>query len=167
MQQDGYAKRAAYILWGSRGDVGGKDLAAMGGPVSQERTRLAPRVAASWDEHRQRTGQIPNAHWGQVCHALEQFASKEADQILAAKRAQAQRDHAEAMKRFNASNSAPSSSGGSSSGGSYSGGYSGSGSSLDAAAAASRAEHQRNMDTFKRDTQQIRNEIKAIDRKYR
>ncbi len=71
VQQEGYARRAAYILWGSRGDVGGKDLAAMAGPVSQERARLAGRVTASWDEHRQRTGQIPNAHWGQVCAALE------------------------------------------------------------------------------------------------
>ena len=69
VQQEGYAKRAAYILWGSRGDVGGKDLGAMAGPVSQERARLGPRVAASWDEYRQRTGQIPNAHWGQVCGA--------------------------------------------------------------------------------------------------
>ena len=106
VQQEGYARRAAYILWGSRGDVGGKDLPAMAGPVSQERARLGPRVAASWDDHRQRTGQIPNAHWGQVCHALEQYASREADNVLQAKRAQAQRDHAEAMKKFNASSSA-------------------------------------------------------------
>ena len=76
VQQEGYARRAAYILWGSRGDVGGKDLGAMAGPVSQERARLGPRVAASWDEHRQRTGQIPNAHWGQVCGALETYAGR-------------------------------------------------------------------------------------------
>ena len=117
VQQEGYARRAAYILWGSRGDVGGKDLPAMAGPVSQERARLGPRVAASWDDHRQRTGQIPNAHWGQVCHALEQYASREADNVLQAKRAQAQRDHAEAMKKFNASSSASSSSSGTSSSG--------------------------------------------------
>jgi hypothetical protein len=162
VQQEGYARRAAYILWGSRGDVGGKDLPAMGGPVSRERARLGSRVAASWDEHRQRTGQIPNAHWGQVCHALEQYSAKEADNVLQAKRVQAQRDHAEAMKRFNASTSAPSSSGSS-----YSGGYSSGGSSsLDAAAAASRAEHQRTMQQYQRENQQIRNEIRAIDRKY-
>lgn len=161
VQSQGYAQRAAYILWGSRGDVGGKDLAAMAGPVTQERTRLGPRVAASWDEHRQRTGQPPFAAWGQVCHSLEQYAGGEANRILQAKRAQAQRDHAEAMRRFNETSSSSSSS---SSGGGYS--SSGSNSSLDAAAAASRAEHQRNMDQYKRDTQQIRNEIKAIDRKY-
>jgi hypothetical protein len=162
VQQEGYAGRAAYILWGSRGDVGGRDLPAMAGPVSQERARLAPRVAASWDEHRQRTGQIPNAHWGQICHALEQYASREADNVLQAKRAQAQRDHAEVMKQFNAApSSSSSSSGSSSSGGSYS-----VPSASTAEADRSRAEHQRNMDQFKRDTQQIRNEIKAIDRKY-
>ena len=138
VQQEGYARRAAYILWGSRGDVGGKDLGAMAGPVSQERARLGPRVAASWDEHRQRTGQIPNAHWGQVCGALETYAGAEAQRVLQAKRAQAQRDHAEAMKKFNAQSS---SSGGSSSGGSY-GGYSGSTNSGAADAAASRAAHQ-------------------------
>jgi hypothetical protein len=48
-------------------------------------------------------------------------------------------------------------------------GYSGvsSNNSLDPAAAASRAEHQRNMDGFKRDTDRNKQEIKAIDRKYR
>jgi hypothetical protein len=162
VQSEGYARRAAYILWGSRGDVGGNDLPAMAGPVAQERSRLGPRIAASWDEYRQRTGQPPFAAWGQVCHSLEQYASNEANRILQAKRAQAQRDHAEAMKRFNETSSSSSSS---SSGGGYS--SSGGNSSLDAAAAASRAEHQRNMETFKRDTQKIRNEIKAIDRKYR
>ena len=161
VQQEGYARRAAYILWGSRGDVGGKDLAAMAGPVSQERARLGPRVAASWDDHRQRTGQIPNAHWGQVCHALEQYASREADNVLQAKRAQAQRDHAEAMKRFNAA-TPTSSSGSSSSGG---GGYSVPSAST-ADADRSRAEHQRTMQQYQRENQQIRNEIKAIDRKY-
>ena len=131
----------------------------MAGPVSQERARLGPRVAASWDDHRQRTGQIPNAHWGQVCHALEQYASREADNVLQAKRAQAQRDHAEAMKRFNASSS--SSSGTSSSGGGYS-----VPSASTADADRSRAEHQRTMQQYQRENQQIRNEIRAIDRKY-
>ena len=161
VQQEGYARRAAYILWGSRGDVGGKDLPAMAGPVSQERARLGPRVAASWDDHRQRTGQIPNAHWGQVCHALEQYASREADNVLQAKRAQAQRDHAEAMTRFNAA-SPTSSPGSSSSGG---GGYSAPSAST-ADADRSRAEHQRTMQQYQRENQQIRNEIRAIDRKY-
>jgi hypothetical protein len=163
VQQEGYARRAAYILWGSRGDVGGKDLPAMAGPVSQERARLFLRVAASWDDHRQRTGQIPNAHWGQVCHALEQYASREADNVLQAKRAQAQRDHAEAMKTFNESSSSSSSSSGTSSSGG--GGYSVPSAST-ADADRSRAEHQRTMQQYQRENQQIRNEIKAIDRKY-
>ena len=162
VQQEGYAKRAAYILWGSRGDVGGKDLGAMAGPVSQERARLGPRVAASWDEHRQRTGQIPNAHWGQVCGALETYAGAEAQRVLQAKRVQAQRDHAEAMKKFNAQSS---SSGGSSSGGGYSG-YSGSTNSGAADANRSRIEHQQTMQRYERENRQIRQEIRAIDRKY-
>jgi len=162
VQREGYAKRAAYILWGSRGDVGGHNLAAMAGPVSQERARLGPRVAASWDEYRQRTGQIPNAHWGQVCGALETYAGAEAQRVLQAKRVQAQRDHAEAMKKFNAQSS---SSGGSSSGGGYSG-YSGSTNSGAADANRSRIEHQQTMQRYERENRQIRQEIKAIDRKY-
>jgi hypothetical protein len=161
VQQEGYASRAAYILWGSRGDVGGKDLPAMAGPVSQERARLGPRVAASWDDHRQRTGQLPSAHWGQVCHALEQYASREADNVLQAKRGQAQRDHAEAMKRFNAASPSSSSDTSSSGGGGYS-----VPSASTADADRSRAEHQRTMQQYQRENQQIRNEIKAIDRKY-
>ena len=156
VQQEGYARRAAYILWGSRGDVGGKDLGAMAGPVSQERARLGPRVAASWDEYRQRTGQIPNAHWGQVCGALETYAGAEAQRVLQAKRVQAQRDHAEAMKKFNAQSS---SSGGSSSGGGY-GGYAGSTNSGAADANRSRIEHQQTMQRYERENRQIRQEIK-------
>jgi hypothetical protein len=160
LQSESYAKRAAYVLWGNRGDIGGRDLAAMSGPVSQERARLAARVAASWDEHRQRTGQIPNAHWGQVCWGLDKYAEAYAGRIHAAKKQQADREHAEAMKRFNASSST--SSGVSSSGG---GGYSVPSAST-ADADRSRAEHQRTMQQYQRKNQQIRNEIKAIDRKY-
>jgi len=162
LQSDSYARRAAYVLWGNRaGDAGGGGLGAMAAPVSQERARLAARVAASWDEYRQRTGQLPLAYWGQVCWGLDQYALAYADRIHAAKKQQADREYAEAMKRFNETSSSSSSSSG--------GGYSPSGgnSSLDAAAAASRAEHQRNMDQFKRDTDRIKQEIKAIDPKYR
>jgi hypothetical protein len=160
-QSDSYASRAAYVLWGNRGDIGGKDLPAMAGPVAQERARLTARVAASWDEHRQRTGQLPHAHWGQVCWRLDQYALAYGNRLHAAKKQQADREHAEAMKRFNE----PSSSSSGSSSGGYGGGSSNS--SLDAAAAASRAEHQRNMDQYKRDTDRIRQEIRTIDRKYR
>lgn len=162
VQSQAYAKRAAYILWGSRGDVGGKNLPAMEAPVAQERTRLGPRVAASWDDHRQRTGQPPLAVWGQVCHALNEYAGGAADRILAAKRAQAQREHAEAMKKFNAA-SQPS--GGSSSGGGY-GGYTGPTNSGAADHARSMNEHRATMQQYQRENQQIRNEIRAIDRKY-
>ena len=164
VQSQAYAKRAAYILWGSRGDIGGKNLPAMEAPVAQERMRLGPRVAASWDDHRQRTGQPPLAVWGQVCHALNEYAGGAADRILAAKRAQAQRDHAEAMKKFNAQSSSSSSSG-SSSGGSY-GGYSGPTNSGAADHQRVMNEHQQTMQRYQRENQQIRNEIRAIDRKY-
>lgn len=165
LQADSYASRAAYVLWGNRSsDVSGSGRGPMAPLVSQERARLAARVGATWDEHRQRTGIIPNAHWGQVCWGLDKYAEAYAGRIYAAKRAQAQRDHAEAVKRFNESSSSSSSSGSSSS---YGGGYSGgSNSSLDAARAASRAEHERTMQQFKTDTNRIRQEIRAIDRKY-
>ena len=163
VQQEGYARRAAYILWGSRGDVGGKDLGAMAGPVSQERARLVPRVAASWDEHRQRTGQIPNAHWGQVCGALETYAGAEAQRVLQAKRvagaARSRRGDEEVQCATSSSSS------GSSSGGGY-GGYSGSTNSGAADANRSRIEHQQTMQRYERENRQIRQEIRAIDRKY-
>ena len=162
LQSDSYARRAAYVLWGNRaGDAGGSGLAGMAAPVQQERARLAARVAASWDEYRQRTGQPPLAYWGQVCWGLDQYALAQATRLHAAKKQQADREYAEAMKRFNETSSTGTTT--------TSGGYSSSGgnSSLDAAAAASRAEHQRNMDQFKRDTDRIKQEIRAIDRKYR
>jgi hypothetical protein len=161
LQAESYAKRAAYVLWGNRGDVGGRDLAAMNGPVGQERARLAARVAATWDEHRQRTGQLPSGHWGQVCWGLDKYAEAYAGRIHAAKKQQADRDHAEAMKRFNAPSSSSSSSSTSSAGGGYS-----VPSASTADADRSRVEHQRTMQQYQRENQQIRNEIRAIDRKY-
>jgi hypothetical protein len=166
LQSDSYAHRAAYVLWGNRSsDVGGSGLGTMSAPVNQERVRLAARVAASWDAYRQEHGgALPHALWGQVCWGLDQYALAYAGRLHAAKKQQADREYQEAMKRFNATPMTPHGEINSSSVG-----YSspGGNSSLDAAAAASRAEHQRNMDQYKRDTQQIRNEIKAIDRKYR
>ena len=165
LQADSYARRAAYVLWGNRSsDVSGNGRGPMEPLVQQERARLAARVAATWDEHRQRTGVIPNAHWGQVCWGLDKYAEAYAGRIHAAKKQQADREYAEAMKRFNESSSSSSAGSSSSYGGTSSGGGN---SSLDAARAASRAEHERNMQTFKRDTDRIRQEIKAIDRKYR
>jgi hypothetical protein len=164
LQSDSYARRAAYLLWGNRSaDVGGGGLGAMSTPVAQERARLAPRVAASWDAWRQQNnGALPHAHWGQVCWGLDQYALALAGRIHAAKKQQADREYQEAMKRFNSTPMTPH-------GEFNSAGYSSGGgnSSLDAAAAASRAEHQRNMDQFKRDTNRIRQEIRAIDRKYK
>jgi hypothetical protein len=104
--------------------------------------------------------QLPDAHWGQVCWRLDQYALAYANRILEAKRAQAQRDHAEAMRRFEQAGS-----GGSSSGGGSGGGYSVPSAST-ADADRSRAEHQRVMQQYQRENQQIRQEIKAIDRKY-
>ena len=169
IQQEGYAKRAAYVMWGNRGESGGRDLPAMATPVSQERTRLAPRVAAMWDEYRQRNGgNIPNAHWGQVCGGLETYASAYASRIHAERQARSQREHAAAMKQreqqrqqSSSSGSNTGSSGGSSSYGSYS-----APSNSNADINRSRADHQATMQRYQRENQQIRNEIKAIDRKY-
>jgi len=164
LQSDSYAHRAAYILYGNRSsEIGNGALAAMDGPVAQERTRLAPRVAASWDAWRQEHGgALPHAHWGQVCWGLDQYALALATRIHTARKEQAQREYQEALKRFNSTPMTPH-------GEFNSAGYSSGGgnNSLDAAAAASRAEHQRNMDQFKRDTDHIKQEIRAIDRKYR
>lgn len=163
LQADSYARRAAYVLWGNRSsDVSGSGRGPMEPLVQQERARLAARVTAAWDEYRQRAGVIPNAHWGQVCWGLDKYAEAYAGRIHAAKKQQADREYAEAMRRFNATSSSGSSEVNSSSVGS-----SGGNSSLDAARAASRAEHERNMQQYKRDTDRIRQEIKAIDRKYR
>ena len=152
VQQEGYAKRAAYVMWGNRGATGGSDLPAMATPVSQERARLVPRVAAMWDDYRQRNGgNIPNAHWGQVCGGLETYASAYASRIYAERQARAQREHAAAMKQFEqqrqqSSGSNTGSSG--SSGGSY-GGYSAP-SSSNADINRSRVEHQNTMRQYQR-----------------
>ena len=169
IQQDGYARRAAYVMWGNRGDVGGKDLAAMATPVSQERARLVPRVAATWDEYRQRNGgNIPNAHWGQVCGGLETYASAYANRLHAEKQARSQREHAAAMKQFEQQRQQSSGSGGNtgSSSGSYGGGYSAPSSNSNADINRSRADHAATMQRYQRENQQIRQEIRAIDRKY-
>ncbi len=161
-QQDGYASRAAYIMMGNRGDARASSLAEAATPVAQERARLAPRVAALWDEYRQRTGTIPNAHWGRVCGGLETYAHNHAtkianDRVYAAKLKQEQdRQRVQQQQSQEAA-------GGSSGGG---GGYSGSTNSGAADANRSRVEHQNTMQRYERENRQIRNEIKAIDRKY-
>ncbi len=162
LQSDSYAHRAAYTLYGNRtSEIGPSALAAMYAPVAQERMRLARRVEAAWVAYRQENGgALPHAYWGQVCWGLDQYALALATRMHAARKERAQREYQEALKRFNASPA-----GTETTSGGYS--YSGGNSSLDAAAAASRAEHQRNMDQFKRDTDRIKQEIKAIDRKYR
>ena len=168
VQLEGYVRRAAYVLWGNRGDVGGKDLSAMATPVNQERARLAPRAAALWDEYRQRNGgNIPNAHWGQVCGGLETYAFAYAGRIHSEKQARSQREHAAAMKQYEQQRQQSSSgnTGSSGSSGSSYGGYSAP-SSSNADINRSRADHAATMQRYQRENQQIRNEIKAIDRKY-
>jgi|GEM_PF-5987290 len=160
-QQDGYASRAAYIMTGNRGDARASSLAAAADPVAQERARLAPRVAALWDEYRQRTGTIPNAYWGRVCGGLESYAHNHAnkianDRVYAAKLKQEQ--DRQRVQHQQSQEAAGGSSGG--------GGYSGSTNSGAADATRSRVEHQNTMQRYERENQQIRNEIKAIDRKY-
>jgi hypothetical protein len=171
-QHDGYALRAAYIMAGNRGDTSTSSLAAAANPVAQERARLAPRVAALWDEYRQRKGTIPNAYWGQVCGALETYAFNYANKIADER----QRVHADKLKQYQREQERQrvqyQQSQQPAGGGSYGGGYSGSSygssnsNSLNAAAAASRNEHQATMRQYERNIQQIRQEIRTIDRKY-
>jgi hypothetical protein len=159
----GYVERAAYVLWGDRE----MDHASSAVLATKERDRLRARAAASWDAYRQEHGgAIPHAHWGQVCAGLEMHTHAHSARARAARQAQADREYAEYLRKFNEARATASTSTGTVT---TSGGYSGvsSNSSLDAAAAASRAEHQRNMDQYKRDTDRIRQEIRAIDRKYR
>jgi len=168
-QQDGYAARAAYVMAANRSEPGAMNLNAAASPVAQERARLAPRVAALWDEYRQRKGTIPNAYWGQVCGGLETYAHNYASKISDAR----DRVYQEKLKQYQQEQARqraqqqqqPASSGSS---GGYSGSSYGSSSSgsLDAAASRSRSDHQATMQRYERENRQIRQEIRAIDRKY-
>jgi hypothetical protein len=156
VQIDGYIDTASSLAKLDRG----VDLAAAMALVAKERERLRPRVAAKWDADYARMRALPWGEWGLMCYGLQQHANATINaknnaayqKYLADFQRQRQLDNERSL-----ANSATTSSGG------Y---YSAPSSSGDNGA-ASRREHEATMQRFKQDTQKIRDDIKAIDRKYR
>jgi hypothetical protein len=156
VQIDGYIDTASSLAKLDRG----VDQAAASTLVAKERERLRPRVTAKWDADYARMRQLPWGEWGLTCYGLQQHATAYINaknnaayqKYLADFQRQRQLDNERSL-----SNSATTTSGG------Y---YSGPSSSGDNGA-ASRREHEATMQRFKQDTQKIRDDIKAIDRKYR
>jgi hypothetical protein len=156
VQIDGYADNAVSLAKLDRG----VDQAAASALVAKERERLRPRVAAKWDADYARMRALPWGEWGLMCHGLQQHAvatinarnNAAYQKYLADFQRQRQLDNERSL-----ANSQTTTSGGT---------YSGPSSSGDNGA-ASRREHEATMQRFKQDTQKIRDDIKAIDRKYR
>jgi hypothetical protein len=161
VQVDGYAGNARDIYKLDRG----VDEATAMAMVAKERERLRPRVAALWDAAYARTRQPPWGDLGVPCNGLSQHATNYINQKNQAAYQRYLADFHRQRQLDNERNAAAAASSGSSSSGvgSYSGG---SGSSTNDYSAASRREHEATMQRFKQDTQKIRDDIKAIDRKY-
>jgi hypothetical protein len=156
VQIDGYIDTASSLAKLDRG----VDPAAASALVAKERERLRPRVAAKWDADYARMRALPWGEWGLMCYGLQQHANATINRknnaayqkYLADFQRQRQLDNERDL-----ANSQSSSSGGT---------YSAPSPSGDNGAAA-RREHEATMQRFKQDTQKIRDDIKAIDRKYR
>jgi hypothetical protein len=157
VQIDGYIDTASSLAKLDRG----VDPATAMALVAKERERLRPRVAAKWDADYARMRALPWGEWGLMCYGLQQHANA----IINAKNNAAYQKYLADFQRQrqldnerDLANSQSSSS---------SGGYTSAPSSSGDNGAAARREHEATMDRFKRDTQKIRDDIKAIDRKYR
>jgi hypothetical protein len=156
VQIDGYADNAASLAKLDRG----VDPAAASALVAKERERLRARVAAKWDADYARMRQLPWGEWGLMCYGLQQHAvatinarnNAAYQKYLADFQRQRQLDNERSL-----ANSSTSSSGG------YTGGPASSGDN----GAAARREHEATMQRYKQENQKIRDDIKAIDRKYR
>jgi hypothetical protein len=157
VQIDGYIDTASSLAKLDRG----ADQAAASALVAKERERLRPRVAAKWDADYARMRALPWGEWGLMCYGLQQHANAYINRknnaayqkYLADFQRQRQLDN----ERDLANSQSSSSSGGTTSAPSSSGDN----------GAAARREHEATMQRFKQDTQKIRDDIKAIDRKYR
>jgi hypothetical protein len=155
VQIDGYADNAASLAKLDRG----VDQAAASALVAKERERLRPRVAAKWDADYARMRALPWGEWGLMCHGLQQHAvatinaknNAAYQKYLADFQRQRQLDNERSLANSQTTTS----------GGAYVPSSSGDN------GAASRREHEATMQRFKQDTQKIRDDIKAIDRKYR
>lgn len=156
-----FIERAAYLMWGDRQIEKGSAI-----PIAtRERERLRPRVAALWDAYRQEHGgDIPPEEWAQICTGVEKHAYDYSERLRAAQQAKQDREYAEYLKKFNEARAATAVGTETTSGGYYA---PSSGQNLNAIAAASRAEHQRNMQGYQDGINRIKAEIRAIDRKYR
>jgi hypothetical protein len=157
VQIDGYAGTASSVYKLDRG----VDQAAALALVAKERERLRPRVAAKWDADYARMRALPWGEWGLTCHGLQLHATA---YINAKNNAAYQKYLADfqRQRQLDAERAAVSSSSSSSSGGTYT-----SPSSSGDNGAAARREHEATMQRYERENRQIRQEIKAIDRKYR
>lgn len=157
VQIDGYIDTASSLAKLDRG----VDQAAAMALVAKERERLRARVAAKWDADYARMRQLPWGEWGLTCYGLQQHANAT---INAKNNAAYQKYLADFQRQRQLDNERDlaNSQSSSSSGGTYS-----APSSSGDNGAASRREHEATMQRFKQDTQKIRDDIKAIDRKYR
>jgi hypothetical protein len=157
VQVGSYADNAASVAKLDRGI----DPAAASALVARERERLRPRVSAKWDADYARMRALPWGEWGLMCYGLQQHAvavinaknNAAYQKYLADFQRQRQLDNERDLANSQSSSS--------------SGGYYSAPSSSGDNGAASRREHEATMQRFKQDTQKIRDDIKAIDRKYR
>jgi hypothetical protein len=157
VQIDGYIDTASSLAKLDRG----ADPVAASALVAKERERLRARVAAKWDADYARMRALRWGEWGLMCYGLQQHANAYINaknnaayqKYLADFQRQRQLDN----ERDLANSPSSSSSGGTTSAPSSSGDN----------GAAARREHEATMQRFKQDTQKIRDDIKAIDRKYR
>jgi hypothetical protein len=157
VQIDGYIDTAASLAKLDRGI----DPGAASALVAKERERLRPRVAAKWDADYARMRQLPWGEWGLACYGLQQHANAYINRknnaayqkYLADFQRQRQLDNERDLANSQSSSS--------------SGGYYSAPTSSGDNGAAARREHEATMQRFKQDTQKIRDDIKAIDRKYR
>jgi hypothetical protein len=156
VQIDGYIDTASSLAKLDRG----ADQAAAMALVAKERERLRARVAAKWDADYARMRQLPWGEWGLMCYGLQQHATAYINaknnaayqKYLADFQRQRQLDNERSLANSSSSSS--------------SGGYAAPASSGDNGAAA-RREHEATMQRYKQENQKIRDDIKAIDRKYR
>jgi hypothetical protein len=156
VQIDGYTDTASSLAKLDRG----VDQAAATALVAKERERLRPRVAAKWDADYARMRQLPWGEWGLMCYGLQQHATATINaknnaayqKYLADFQRQRQLDNERSL-----ANSATTTSGG----------YTSAPSSSGDNGAAARREHEATMQRYKQENQKIRDDIKAIDRKYR
>jgi hypothetical protein len=155
VQIDGYADNAASLAKLDRG----VDQAAASALVAKERERLRPRVAAKWDADYARMRALPWGEWGLMCYGLQQHAiayinrknNAAYQKYLADFQRQRQLDNERSLANSQTTTS----------GGSYVPSSSGDN------GAAARREHEATLQRYKQENQKIRDDIKAIDRKYR